>query len=64
VSIATLNEKGNQLENWLPLEPDRIAAGQLQDAADALRHGKMEMSTATALLDGYRQRSLVLRRAA
>lgn len=44
--------------------PDRVAAGLLQDAADALRDGKIEMSTAAALLDGYRQRSLVLRGAA
>lgn len=44
--------------------PDMIAAGQLQDAADALRDFKITESTAAALLDGYRQRGAALRGAA
>ena len=40
--------------------PDRVAAGQLQDAADALRDGKLDMATAQQVLDGYRARALTL----
>jgi len=40
--------------------PDKKAAGALQDAADAVRDGKLDLSTARALLDGYRARSLAL----
>ncbi len=39
---------------------DRKAAGALQDAADAVRDGKLDLDTARALLDGYRARSLAL----
>jgi hypothetical protein len=41
--------------------PDMKAAGALQDAADAVRDGKLDLGTAQALLDGYRARSLALR---
>ncbi len=40
---------------------DMKAAGALQDAADAVRDGKLDLDTAQALLDGYRARSLALR---
>ena len=40
--------------------PDRIAAEALQDAADAVRDGKLDLDTARALLNGYRARSLAL----
>jgi hypothetical protein len=39
---------------------DLKAAGALQDAADAVRDGKLDLDTARALLDGYRARSLAL----
>lgn len=39
--------------------PDMKAAGALQDAADAVRDGKLDLGTARTLLDGYRARSLV-----
>ena len=39
---------------------DPKAAGALQDAADAVRDGKLDLDTARALLDGYRARSLAL----
>jgi hypothetical protein len=41
--------------------PDKVAAGALQDAADAVRDGKLDLDTARVLLDGYRARSLALR---
>lgn len=40
--------------------PDRVAAGQLQDVADALRDGKLDTETARLLLDGYGARALTL----
>ena len=39
---------------------DMKAAGALQDAADAVRDGKLDLDTARVLLDGYRARSLAL----
>jgi hypothetical protein len=39
---------------------DLKAAGALQDAADAVRDGKLDLGTARILLDGYRARSLAL----
>jgi hypothetical protein len=39
---------------------DVKAAGALQDAADAVRDGKLDLDTARVLLDGYRARSLAL----
>ena len=39
---------------------DLKAAGALQDAADAVRDGKLDLDTARVLLDGYRARSLAL----
>jgi hypothetical protein len=39
---------------------DKRAAGALQDAADAVRDGKLDLDTARVLLDGYRARSLAL----
>jgi hypothetical protein len=38
--------------------PDSAAAAALQDAADAVRDGKLDLDTARTLLDGYRARSL------
>lgn len=40
--------------------PDKVAAGALQDGADAVRDGKLNLDAARALLDGYRTRSLAL----